>query len=420
MKDELNAREGLPAILVKEAELSMPSMDMPPRFSFASPPLEAPDEEIRKKGRGRMRRLSWISCVFLTLGLLGLTVPMVCHAAGVMSGAVSLRSCGEALCRGLLSSGLPPVHTARFPWETETDAPYAETESTFVSDETLEPGEPETATPLPSSTEETETLSPSEPPLQSAPIVTADRSESDKGWDYLLKDPECRVPQIPETVRFSQNATLLILHSHPYEAYGDGGNTAWHNGEGWAVKLPKNGKYADDGVVALGEELTLLLRLRGVRVIHAVLPAEVSFSHMDTYDETEKMLTEILSSYPQIAWVIDLRRGAEQTADGYMLRTRGTYGDEATAQLQIWVDTRSETQTQGRDLRVALDLRAALFAEEPTLSRPVYLRRGEGLCGEGKPVMLTLEFGTAGNTFEEAKRLLVPVADAIFDILARG
>ncbi len=426
MKDELNAREGLPALIVKEAELSMPPKDVPPRFSFASPPHEPSTEETYRKTGGKLRRLTWLRCFLWLIGILGLTVPMICHAAGVVSGEVSFRDGGNALCRGLLSSGLPPINTALFSWEAETDTPYAETETTPVSAETLESAEPsrpeehESSAPEISLPEEGETLSPSEPPLQSAPIVTADKSESDKGWDYLLRDPECSVPELPEKVRFSGNATVLILHSHPYEAYGDGGNTAWHNGEGWAVKLPQNGSYTDDGVVALGERLTLLLRLRGVRVIHAVLPAEVSLSHMDTYDETGRMLSEMLSSYPQIAWVIDLRRGAEQTAEGYILRPRGTYGGEAAAQLQILVDARSAEETQGRDLRVALDLRAALFAEEPTLSRPVYLRRGAGLCNKEGVVMLTLEFGTAGNTFEEAAKLLVPVADAICDGIQRG
>lgn len=426
MKEELQASEGLPAVLPKETELSMPPRDAPPRFSFGSPPQEPSIEKAHKKTGDRIRRLTWVSCFLWLLGILGLTVPMICHAAGVVSGAVSLRDGGNALCRGLLSSGFPPVNTALLSWETQTDAPYAETETAPASEETLEsaepsrPGEHESSAPEISLPEEDETLLPPEPPLQSAPIVTADRSEAHKGWDYLLRDTECSVPELPEKVRFSENATVLILHSHPYEAYGDGGNTAWHNGEGWAVRLPENGSYADDGVVALGERLTLLLRLRGVRVIHAVLSAEVSLSHMDTYDETGRMLSEMLSSYPQIAWVIDLRRGAEQTAEGYMLRTCGTYGGETAAQLQILVDARSAEETQGRDLRVALNLRAALFAEEATLSRPVYLRHGAGLCNKEGVVMLTLEFGTAGNTFEEATRLLVPVADAICDGIQRG
>ncbi len=419
MKDGLHASDGLPAVVLKEAELPTPRKDTPPRFSFGTPSHSPPPEETREKPKGRTRRLTWVCCFFWLFGLLGLTVPMVCHAAGVVSGEVSLRAGGDALCRGILSSGLPPINTPLFSWEAESDVPSAETETSVSPEQTEGVDDPETSEPVLSQTGEAETTPPQEPPLQSAPIFTADMSEDAKGWDYLLRDSGCRIPEMPEQVRFSEDATVLILHSHPYEAYGDGGDTAWHNGEGWAVKLPHDGNYADDGVVALGDQLTLLLRLRGVRVIHAVLPADVSLSHMDTYDETKRMLSEMLSSYPQISWVIDLRRGAEQTEDGCILRTRGEYGGGITAQLQILVDARSAPGAQGRDLRVALDMRAHLFAEEPTLSRPVYLRRGEGLCDGENAVMLTLEFGAAGNTFDEAASLLVPVADAIFDCMKR-
>ncbi len=417
MKDVSHGEEMLPSVVSVESHAITSEAAAGVRFSFSTPSPEVSlrQEKVAEERQEKRRRTGFF-CVLLLLGLLGLTLPMAYHAASGMSAGRFSTAPGEEICRGILSHGLPPLNADLLSVEQDTLEWVSEIRTSEQAKET-QASEPRETVPFFEGINTEGLDPPSTLPVQSAPILTADMSESHKGWDYLLRDGECRVPALPETVRFSEKATVLILHSHPYEAYGDGGDTAWHNGEGWAVKLPRDGRYADDGVVSLGEQLTLLLRLRGVRVIHAVLPADAPLSHMDTYEETKQMLSEMLSSYPQIAWVIDLRRGAEQTEDGCILRTHGVLDGTATAQLRIWVDSRNTSEAQGKDLRIALNLREHLFAGEPTLSRPVYLRRGEGLCEGGETVMLTLEFGTAGNTFSEAARLLVPVADAITDCL---
>ena len=412
MEEERHGEDILPAVVSDGTGREIADAVATQRFSFDTRAAHTVDkEDVPPKTKERGRRMTWVFCFIWLLGLLGLTVPMAYHAVRGVSGEISLREGGDALCRGMLSLGLPPVNTSLF---SALESEGEETSETRMPDgsETAEPTEEdgtvdlETTPPVFSETE-AETEMTQETPLQSAPILTLDMSRREAGWDALVCDPGCSPAALSDAVKFSEDAVVLILHSHPYEAYGDGGDTAWHNGEGWAVKPPS------DGVVALGEQLTLLLRLRGVRVIHAVVPADATLSHMDTYDGTKELLGELLSAYPQIAWVIDLRRGAELTEDGGVLRSCGTYGGEATAQLRISVDGGNDASAQGKNLRVALDLRRCLFAAEPTLSRPVYLRRGDGLCDGGSAVLLTLEFGTAGNTFAEAARLLVPVADAI-------
>ena len=70
------------------------------------------------------------------------------------------------------------------------------------------------------------------------------------------------------------------------------------------------------------------------------------------------------------------------------------------------------------DLAVALALREGLWAESPSLSRPVCVKNRDGLLSDASDLrVLTLEMGAAGNTCAEAVRLVPPLARALDEIL---
>jgi hypothetical protein len=118
--------------------------------------------------------------------------------------------------------------------------------------------------------------------------------------------------------------------------------------------------------------------------------------------------------YPDIGLVLDLRRSAELTETGEILRTAGELDGVICAQLRVSVGGGRPQAERSGDLAAALALRAALWETEPTLSRPVHVRAGGGLLSDAAGVRcLTLEMGSAGNTFAEASRLTRPVADAL-------
>jgi len=307
--------------------------------------------------------------------------------------------------------------TIGFEEATATDIP-GETD-TFAEEETVSGDETQTNIPTTAETtaeKATEGASEETPESegQSIPIVTMDMSEKEKGAAYIVGDEACGPPEVPlENVTFPEGTAVLLIHSHPYEAYGDGGDEAWYRDDGWAVEIPEEGGYPSEGVTALGKDLALLLRLRGIEVVHCVLPADGVPSHMDTYEKTREAVEQLLTEHPRVGLVIDLRRGAERLSDGSLLRTRGRYHGQTTAQLRLLVDGSRRATDDTRDLAAAVTLRRWLYLEEPTLSRPVYLRQGEGLTTDTSVVMLTLELGTAGNTYEEANALLIPLADAL-------
>lgn len=399
------------------------------RFSYGIPVVSAvpnsQDNRKRPKPQGR-QRLFAVACAVMLFGLAMAVVPSVCHLFDLGKGRFSLEALGKNLGVGFLSQGLPPVNEPFFStlWvsgETavESEPPELSSSETVISDGMEDdesfPSEPQETNPQ----EPEETGPPVGMPAEGLPIVYADMSEWLLGADHIQCDGTWVLPPLSmEKTFLPAGKAVLIVHSHPYATYGDGGDTVKSGIDGWAVAVPEDGSYPDKGVVALGDRLTTLLRLRGIQVIHALLPTEKIPSHMDTYERTAALVDALCASHPEIGLVIDLRRGADRLPDGSLLRTLGSYGDTNTAQVRPVVDALRPNDQWHRDLAAAVALRRLLYQASPTLSRPVYLTNGAGLSADDEPLLLTLEFGTAGNTFEEAAVLLVPVADAIADLLS--
>ena len=373
----------------------------------------------RRRVRQERNRLFMAACGAMLLGLILAMVPLAVHVLDRPGEGFSVKLLGISLGQGFLSQGLPPVNQPFFPeggdtetYEKETvpDAPSEETEAAPDTEAETNPSDPSAET-TPDTREEGE--SKVEEPMAGLPVVYADMSKWQLGVDHIQWDASLTLPM--PTVKkpsFSSETTVLILHSHPYATYGDGSDRVPLGTDRWAVEVPEAGGYPAQGVVTLGERLTVLLRLRGIRVIHGLLPEDRSLSHMDTYERTKSLVADMCAAYPEIGLIIDIRRGADKLPDGSLLRTLGSYRDKDAAQVKIVVDGLRPEECWQADLSAAVILRRSLYQTSPTLSRPVYVARGEGL-GAQEIVMMTLEFGTAGNTFEEAAVLLTPVADAI-------
>ena len=74
----------------------------------------------------------------------------------------------------------------------------------------------------------------------------------------------------------------------------------------------------------------------------------------------------------------------------------------------------------GYDLAVALSIREGLWDTSPTLSRPVGVKSGSGLAGDVADLrILTLEMGSAGNTYGEARATVEPLARAISAVIQK-
>ncbi len=385
----------------------------------------------------------------LAAALGGVLIPMLWALA---SGGGDPEGWGQ----GILQGGLPPTGSdsegdavgtetdtspadtgpeTRAESEIPTDPLPADTEEsptdTTEAADTL-PAEPETTGPEESVTHPSEEGTDTEPETQPAPeteaptinedpapsvpsgcypIVTADMSRTDCGAGYVVCD-EGTTPAAgsPTGSLWSTDGppTVLIVNTHPYEGYGDGG--AWYDPAKGGLAQTDTPNAAE-GTVALGAALARSLRGMGVTVIHLRIAVSAEDSASDIYDRTETVVRSYCRLYPDIGLILDLRRSAELTADGGILRTAGSLNGEPCAQLRISVSGGREPAAAGDDLAAALALRSGLWDISSTVSRPVRVKAGAGIVGDLADVrVLTLEMGSAGNLYAEAESLSAPVA----------
>ncbi len=314
--------------------------------------------------------------------------------------------------------------TASTATQSPTDAPTdASTEAPSDAPTEL-PGDVPTDPPT-----DTPTEIPTDAPTDTEPVPTepetvpegcfaierTDLSAPERPVGYIVSTADRLPPSIPgaeERLWSTAGApTVLIVHTHPYEGYGDGG--AYYD-PATGDLAQTDSPSAPDGVVALGAELTRVLREQGVTVIHLRVPVSDGESAGSTYARTQAMVDYYCGLYPEIGLVLDLRRSAELSDGGAILAPTGTLDGAACAQLRLSVGGGRATEAVSRDIALAVALRRELWAIEPTVSRPVWVKSGAGLCADAAEVaVLTVELGAAGSTFEEAARLIEPLGQVL-------
>lgn len=325
---------------------------------------------------------------------------------------------------GVTESDTTPDTAPPSPPSSETLPPESPAESESappspVSPET-EPGHT-TQAPLVNTEPSTEpaTEPPSAPPPVPDgcfPIASHDRSEALRGVGYIHNEGATLPTALPTDSPWRVvNPTVLIVNTHPCEGYHDG--SPWYDPTQGGL-AQTDSPNAPDGVVALGVTLTRALRDRGVTVIHLRIPTTPEESSSALYDRTQSMIRYYCRLYPDIGLILDLRRSAELTEAGEILRTEGSADGMPTAQLRITVNGGRDSEALGHDLTVALALRESLWEASPALSRPVRVKSGSGLVSDLSELrVLTLEMGAAGNTYAEAVGLVPPLARALGEIL---
>lgn len=386
---------------------------------------------------------------------------------------------GQALGQGILQGGLPP--TGELPpvgagttADTHTDSPDSDTVLEAPTDseepstddpdaeepcplepetaaaetaavETVADGPPETEPPVtqpsdsgavtepprePDTDPVSETDAPAvkeEPAVPEGcyPVITVDMSREDLGVGYIDCDPGVSAGSLPDAggsagPLWSTDGppTVLIVNTHPFEGYGDG--SAWYDPTAGGLAQTDTPSAAE-GTVALGAALARSLRGMGVTVIHLRIAVSSEDSAADIYDRTETVIRSYCRLYPDIGLILDLRRSAELTADGGILRTEGSLGGQPCAQLRISVSGGRDPSAVSGDLAVALALRSGLWDMASTACRPVRVKAGAGLAGDLDGVrILTLDAGSAGNTYAEAARLTAPVAAVLSGLILDG
>ena len=328
---------------------------------------------------------------------------------------------------------IPPIDPPSLGDSTEDEETVEGSTETLTSAETVEMTDPETETAETDTAEtgageettseepETDWETNPEIPEGCYPFVKADVSQSERGVDFVTgytAQLPVVLPTGKDLWRTDGAPAVLVVHTHPYEGYSKG--DPWYDPMegGLAVTNTPN---AVDGTVALGATLTRVLRNYGWTVIHLRIAVSAEDTATDIYTRTETVLRYYCKLYPDIGLVLNLRRSAELTPEGGVLRTEGCLGGESCAQVRIAVNGGRSRAAVGRDLAVALAWRGGLWDLEPSLSRPVWVKNQGGLISDLSDVcVLTLEMGAAGNTYAESKRLVEPLAEVLDDLLRRN
>lgn len=242
-------------------------------------------------------------------------------------------------------------------------------------------------------------------PVAGEGAVLRDMSESERGADYLLNDTDRDPAAVPAWVPDgTKKPVVLLVCSRPYDGYADG---------------DAGGVVSD-----LADALAAALRSRGVTVIcvnRALTGLTKDSSLSACREKTQSLIRYYCRLYGDITLVMDVRRGAE-LVEGSLLATAGTADGQPSAQLRLIADGRRPGDENGTadadlDLSLAAAIRRGVYEVSPTASRPVLWRDNAGLIpgglcegaagsGGSGPRLVTVELGSAGNTYSSAAALI--------------
>ncbi len=213
-----------------------------------------------------------------------------------------------------------------------------------------------------------------------------------------------------KTLSFSENPTVLIVHTHTSEAYAES----------------KGARSTDNSmnVVRVGEVIAETLKEQGINVIHDTTRNDYP-SYNGSYNKALGVIESNISKDPSIEVVLDVHRDyAEQKKDGksVQLKPITNINGESVAQVMFVVGTDANGLIHPdwkHNLSFAVKIQSELEKIAPKVARPVNLRR-ERFNQHKTKGSLILEMGTAGNTVKECERAGIFVAKALASVLNKG
>lgn len=218
-----------------------------------------------------------------------------------------------------------------------------------------------------------------------------------------------KVLETPAAVTLGERGEpqVLIYHTHTTESYEEWDREVYDSRNNW--------RSQDNTVnmAAVGEELAEGLRAMGIGVIHDVTQHDYP-AYNGAYDRSAATIEKYLEEYPSIRVAIDVHRDAVLYDDGSIMKVVKEVGGRKAAQLMVIAPC--DDGTVGvpgweENFRFSAGFTSAVEEKYPGLMRPVFFcYRNYNLWMA--PDALFLEFGTNGNTLEEAKytaRLVAPI-----------
>lgn len=204
---------------------------------------------------------------------------------------------------------------------------------------------------------------------------------------------------------------ILIYHTHATESY--------ETSPGECYDLRSTWRSTDDteNMAAVGEALKEALEAEGFTVLHDTTQHDYP-SYNGSYERSRETVESYLKQYPGITVLLDLHRDAILYEDNTVVKPVVQTESGKAAQVMIavgWDPDGDSNPHWQQNLCFAAELTARAQADTPGLMRPVYFieRSYNQFLSPGA---LLLEFGSNGNTLEEAKlaaKLLAPSLAAV-------
>ena len=192
---------------------------------------------------------------------------------------------------------------------------------------------------------------------------------------------------------------ILIYHTHTTETYQllDRGFYA----QNFAARSNDSGK----NMIRVGKAICDELQKRGYTVIHDTSIYDNPYS--GAYYRSEDAAKAILKKYPSIKITLDVHRDAIQSNNGVKTKPVAEINGKKAAQIMIITGCQEEENgvtdlpDWEKNLTFALKLQQSMEDSFEGLTRPVFFCDRSYNMGL-TPLSLLVEFGTDGNTLDEA------------------
>ena len=254
-----------------------------------------------------------------------------------------------------------------------------------------------------------ESPAPSLPEPTEAPIPSSSDAEGIELYYACNVSPDLEdlLTRPLEWNLYTEEPTVLILHTHSTESYTK-------NGESYQETSSWRTLDEDYNMLSIGSRVGQLLADAGITAVQDRALHDYP-SYNGSYVDARASIKAYLEEYPAIRLVLDLHRDASGDESGQM-RTKAQVGGQTSAQLMLVLGTNHENYEE--NLSLALKLHAQLELQAPGIMRPLQLR-SQRFNQDLSPGALLVEVGAAGNTHAEAMTAAEELAKAVI-ALARG
>lgn len=189
---------------------------------------------------------------------------------------------------------------------------------------------------------------------------------------------------------------VLILHTHATESYTMPAGSEYEASDTFRTTDTRC------NMVRIGDEMEQVLTAAGIGVVHDRSLYDYP-SYSGSYDRSLKAIEGYLEKYPTISFVLDVHRDAVQDANGNQFKLLCSE-DKNAAQLEFVIGSNGGGLSHDlwrENLKLACAVQETLYADYPTLMRPITVRNSR--YNQFKTTgSLLVEVGTAGNSLEEA------------------